>query len=215
MAARKSNPRKFPSCAAGIVSLTLALAACSIQLVPPYDEVIANELYDFNKAFLQFMAGVSEKVPSASASYAQNTDFYNTWQATLATLVQRAEADDPDGRCPGTKLTARAMQSIGSIVLRKGVKTDDDPTTRTGSCTTILVKNIEQELTETACFHQAIYGQASADCTAIGFSKTDVQSLGNVTTETKRALLSEVQDAVTASVTAAMTLELAKKHGTD
>ena len=38
------------------------------------------------------------------------------------------------------------------------------------------------------------------------------KSLANTPTDTKRSLLSEVQDAVTASVTAAMTLQLAKKQ---
>jgi hypothetical protein len=197
--------------AAGCLASLVLLAACAVQLVTPYDEVIDNGLMSFNRDFLQFMAGIKENVPSEGASYASNTSFYNAQQATIATLVQRSKASDPGGSCRGTAATLGAVQRVDSIVLPEGVKTDQPPPT--GSCTTILLTQIQEQLTDTACFHQAIYGQTSTTCEARGFTASVAQSLQNAPRATKQTLLSQVESAVTASVTAAMTLELAKKQG--
>jgi hypothetical protein len=187
------------------------LAACAVQLVTPYDEVIDNGLMTFNQDFLQFMAGIEENVPSEDASYASNTSFYNEQQAAIATLIQRSKASDPGGTCPDTAVTQDALQRVDSIVLPEQATTDQPPPT--GSCTTILLTQIQEQLTDTACFHQAIYGQTSTDCEARGFTASVAQSLQNAPRATKQTLLEQVESAVTASVTAAMTFELAKKQG--
>ena len=82
-----------------LLGAAMLLAACAVQLVDPYDEVIDDGLMTFNQDFLQFMAGIKENVPSEDASYASNTSFYNAQQAAIGTLVQRAKASDPGGRC--------------------------------------------------------------------------------------------------------------------
>jgi hypothetical protein len=204
---------RFPGKAksAGWLVSTVFLAACAVQLVDPYDEVIDNGLMTFNQDFLQFMAGIKENVPSEDGSYASNTSFYNQQQAAIATLVQRAKASDPGGRCADTALTQDAVQRVDSIVLPEGGKTDQPAPT--GSCMTILLTYIQEQLTDTACFHQAIYGQTSTACEALGFTPAIAQSLENAPRATKLTLLDQVESAVTASVTAAMTLELAKKQG--
>jgi hypothetical protein len=193
-----------------IASATL-LAACAVQLVTPYDEVIDDGLMSFNQDFLRFMAGIKENVPSEDASYASNTSFYNAQQAAIATLVQRSKAIDPGGSCRSTSVTQEAVQRVDSIVLPDGAKTDQPPPT--GSCTTILLTYIQEQLTDTACFHQAIYGQTSTTCEALGFTAAIADSLQNAPQTTKQTLLGQVESAVTASVTAAMTFELAKKQG--
>src|SRR5919109_2316497 len=197
--------------ATGWLASAVFLAACAVQLVDPYDEVIDNGLMSFNQDFLQFMAGIEENVPSEDASYASNTSFYNQQQAAIATLVQRAKASDPGGSCTGTAVTQGAVQRVDSIVLPGDTKTEQPPPT--GSCTTILLTQIQEQLTDTACFHQAIYGQTSTDCEARGFTASVAQSLQNAPRSTKQMLLGQVESAVTASVTAAMTFELAKKQG--
>jgi hypothetical protein len=197
--------------ACGGLASALFLAACAVQLVDPYDEVIDNGLMSFNQDFLQFMAGIEENVPSEDASYASNTSFYNQQQAAIATLVQRARASDPGGSCTGMAVTQGAVQRVDSIVLPGEPKTEQPPAT--GSCTTILLTQIQEQLTDTACFHQAIYGQTSTDCEARGFTASIAQSLQNAPRATKQTLLGQVESAVTASVTAAMTFELAKKQG--
>jgi hypothetical protein len=164
----------------------------------------------FNQDFLQFMAGIEENVPSEDASYASNVSFYNKQQAAIATLVQRSKASDPGGSCTGTAATLGAVERVDSIVLPEDAKTDQPPPT--GSCTTILLSQIQEQLTDTACFHQAIYGQTSTDCEARGFTASIAQSLQNAPRETKQTLLEQVEAAVTTSVTAAMTFELAKKQ---
>jgi hypothetical protein len=63
--------------AAGGLASAVLLAACAVQLVTPYDEVIDDGLMTFNRDFLQFMAGIKENVPAEGASYASNTSFYN------------------------------------------------------------------------------------------------------------------------------------------
>jgi hypothetical protein len=195
--------------ATGWLASALVLAACAVQLVDPYDEVIDNGLMSFNQDFLQFMAGIEENVPSEDASYASNVSFYNEQQAAIATLVQRAKASDPGGSCSGTAATLGAVQRVDALVLPEQATTDH--AAPTGSCTTILLTQIQEQLTDTACFHQAIYGQTSTDCEARGFSASIAQSLQNAPRSTKQTLLGQVESAVTASVTAAMTFELAKK----
>jgi hypothetical protein len=205
-------PRRFlgKAKAAGWPASVMLLAACAVQLVDPYDEVIDNGLMSFNQDFLQFMAGIEENVPSEDASYASSTSFYNEQQAAIATLVQRSKASDPGGSCSGTAATQGAVQRVDALVLPGDAKTDQPPPT--GSCTTILLTQIQEQLTDTACFHQAIYGQTSTDCEALGFTPAIAQSLQNAPRETKQTLLVQVESAVTASVTAAMTFELAKKQ---
>lgn len=206
--------RRFLGKAAPIGWLASAalLGACAVQLVTPYDQVIDNGLMTFNQDFLQFMAGIQENLPSEQASYASNKSFYNAQQAAIGTLVQRSKASDPGGSCSSTALTLGAVQRVDSLVLPEDAKTKDQPPT-TGSCTTILLTYIQDQLTDTACFHQAIYGQTSTTCEGRGFSASIAQSLQNAPRATKQTLLSQVESAVTASVTAAMTFELAKKQG--
>lgn len=196
---------------AAMVASAIALAACAVQLVTPYDEVIDDGLMRFNQDYLAFMAGIEENVPSEDASYASNTSFYNTQQAAIATLVQRAKASDPDGTCARSPLTLGEAERVGSIVLPDAAKSDQPPPT--GSCTTILLTEIQEQLTDSACFHQAIYGQTSPDCEARGFTPAIAESLQNAPRATKQTLLGQVESAVTTSVTAAMTFELAKKQG--
>ena len=197
--------------ATAALASALLLAACAVQLVAPYDEVIDDGLMTFNRDFLQFMAGIKENVPAEDASYAANTSFYNAQQAAIGTLVQRSEASDPDGSCSGSALTQGAVQRVDAIVLPDAAKTDQPPPA--GSCTTILLTYIQEQLTDTACFHQAIYGQTSATCQAQGFTPAIAQSLQNAPRATKQTLLGQAESAVTASVTSAMTFELAKKQG--
>ncbi|MEM7020980.1 MAG: hypothetical protein AAF637_00165 [Pseudomonadota bacterium] len=192
-----------------LVLATVAfLGACTIQLVTPYDEVMDEGLMTFNQDFLQFMGKIKQEVPGEDGSYASNTDFYNTQQAALGTLVQRAKAIDPAGSCASTEATLGALERVSSVALPQEVKTQPLPT---GSCTTILLTFIQEQLTETACFHQLIYGQVSTSCASLGFTQADAQGLQNAPLTTKLTLLDQVQSAVTTSVTAAMTLELAKK----
>jgi hypothetical protein len=195
----------------GWLTAAILVAGCAVQLVTPYDEVIDDGLMSVNQDFLQFMSGVKQNVPDEDASYASNVSFYNAQQAAIGTLVQRAEASDPDGTCSSTGLTAAAVQRVDSLVLPDEAKADQPPPT--GSCTTILLTYIQEQLTDTACFHQAIYGQTSSACEALGFTPAIAQSLQNAPRETKQTLLGQVESAVTASVTAAMTFELAKKQG--
>lgn len=196
------------------------LAACTVQLVPPYDQVVDDGLVSFNRGFLQFMAQIKEEVPAEAASYANNTSFYNTQQANIGTLVQRSQAADPKGSCPGTALAEEAVRKIDAIVLPaaetsagSAAKPDRPPVT--GSCMTLLLTNIRNQLTDTACFHQVIYGQTSGPCEARGFTESVANSLQDAPLTTKLTLLDQIQEAVTASVTAAMTLELAKRQGTE
>jgi hypothetical protein len=204
--------RRFLGATKAIAWLASAvlLAACAVQLVTPYDEVIDDGLMSLNQDFLQFMARIKENVPSEEASYASNVSFYNAQQAAIGTLVQRAKASDPDGSCRSTSLTLDAVQRVDSIVLPDEAKTAPPPA---GSCTTILLTYIQEQLTDTACFHQAIYGETSTTCEGLGFTPAIAQSLQNAPQATKQTLLGQVESAVTASVTAAMTFELAKKQG--
>jgi hypothetical protein len=197
--------------ATGWLASIVLVAGCAVQLVTPYDEVIDDGLMSFNQDFLQFMAGIKQNVPDEDASYASNTSFYNAQQAAIGTLVQRATASDPDGTCRSTGLTTAAVQRVDSIVLPDHAPTNQPPPA--GSCTTILLTYIQEQLTDTACFHQVIYGQTSSACEALGFTPAIAQSLQNAPRATKQTLLGQVESAVTASVTAAMTFELAKKQG--
>lgn len=193
-------------------TLTLAsvvfLAACAIQLVTPYDEVTDQGLMTFNQDFLEFMARIKQEVPEEAGSYTSNTAFYNQQQAALGTLVQRARALDPGGTCATTEATLGALQRVSTVALAQDAKDQPLPS---GSCIAILLTFIQEQLTETACFHQMVYGQASESCQGLGFTTADAESLQHAPVTTKRTLLGQVESAVTTSVTAAMTLELAKK----
>ena len=212
MASRQSYKEIFLDDRVRCLLLSVFLSSCTVQLVSPFDEVIDSGLYDFNKAFLQFMAETQLNIPSSEASYANSAGFYNLWQATIDTLVQRAQASDPKGSCPGAKLTGEAMQDIGAIALPKGTSRARAQPYQAGSCTAILIMNIQRQLADTACFHQAMYGETSAKFEASGFSRSVAESLEKTQVSAKRALLEEIRTAVTASVTAAMTFELAKKQ---
>jgi hypothetical protein len=195
----------------GALASAMLVAACAVQLVTPYDEVIDDGLMTFNKDYLQFMAGIEQSVPSESASYASNTSFYDAQQAAIATLVQRAQASDPNGSCGRSPLILDEAQRVSRVVLPGGAATEQPPPR--GSCTTILLTDIQEQLADSACFHQVIYGQTSTACEARGFTAAVAQSLQNAPPATKQTLLEQVEAAVTASVTAAMTFELAKKQG--
>lgn len=211
---RGTDGRWWPVNMICVVAL-FVLSACTVRLVTPYDAVVDNGLVSFNQAFLQFMAKIKEEVPGEAGSYANNTAFYNEQQAHIGTLVQRSQASDPKGSCPGTALTEKAVKTVDSIIL-PAAGTPAKPSARpTGSCMTVLLANIQDQLTDTACFHQVIYGQTSASCETEGFTKSVANSLKDAPLTTKLTLLDQVEAAVTASVTAAMTLELAKKQGTE
>lgn len=202
----------------GAIAALIGLAACTVRLVTPYDPVIDDGLVSFNRAFLAFMAEIREELPGPQGRYAGNTAFYHAQQANLGTLVQRAEASDPRGSCPGTALTEQAVRKIDAIVLPQQAAAGPeapDTTPPRGSCMTVLLTNIQDQLTDTGCFHRAIYGETSAGCEARGFTPPVARSLGQAPVSTKQTLLGQVQVAVTTSVTAAMTLELAKKQGND
>ena len=66
----------------------------------------------------------------------------------------------------------------------------------------VLLTNIQQQLTDTACFQQVIYGTTSTSCETRGFTQSVADSLKDAPLTTKLTLLDQVQEAVTTSVTA-------------
>ena len=126
--------------AAWLVSAVL-LAACTVQLVAPYDQVIDDGLMSFNRDFLQFMAEIEQNVPSEDASYASNRSFYNAQQAAIGTLVQRAKASDPGGSCSSAAITQGADR-IGTLM---GLHEADHHAARAQRCDLIQRRRLNLE----------------------------------------------------------------------
>src|SRR5207244_6485909 len=87
----------------------LALAGCSVHLVPDYDEQIDNGLTQLNTDATVFVSKMVNAAGSAAGTYNYkkddaypNKDFYATQEGKLDTLIVRAQAHKALDQCPST-----------------------------------------------------------------------------------------------------------------
>ncbi|RYD49779.1 MAG: hypothetical protein EOP60_13145 [Sphingomonadales bacterium] len=87
----------------------LLLGACTVTLVPPYDEQIdtgLTALYGDTSAFVDRMMAAAG---TPAGGYAANTGFYDDADGRVAALVVRAEAHRVLKDCPTSKVVNAAL----------------------------------------------------------------------------------------------------------
>ena len=92
-----------------LLLLTITVAACTVTLVPPYDEQIdtgLTQLYGDTTVFVDRMIAAEGK---PEGTYEANKEFYDQALGTVAALTVRAEAHRVLNDCPSSKLVARAF----------------------------------------------------------------------------------------------------------
>ncbi|RYD53686.1 MAG: hypothetical protein EOP60_09965 [Sphingomonadales bacterium] len=100
--------------AAALLLPMLLLGACTVTMVPAYDEQIDSgltSLYGDTSAFVDRMVAAAGM---PAGSYAANTGFYDDADGRVAALVVRAEAHRVLKNCPTSKVVNAAL-SLAAI----------------------------------------------------------------------------------------------------
>jgi hypothetical protein len=135
-----------------VLMLLVPLAGCSVRLIQSYDDAIEKGVTDFYEEFLRFTMTVGR----TRGTYADNRDFYDSWQPKLTTLTARAVSANPSGRCPSTEtyggLFPQGVAAARSAATPSGVRIDSTPI---GDCTAQLLQLLEDQFDDFAQFHEA------------------------------------------------------------
>ena len=135
-----------------VLMLLVPLAGCSVRLIQSYDDAIEKGVTDFYEEFLRFTMTVGR----TRGTYADNRDFYDSWQPKLTTLTARAVSANPSGRCPSTEtyggLFPQSVAAARSAATPSGVRIDSTPI---GDCTAQLLQLLEDQFDDFAKFHEA------------------------------------------------------------
>ena len=135
-----------------VLMLLVPLAGCSVRLIQSYDDAIEKGVTDFYEEFLRFTMTVGR----TRGTYADNRDFYDSWQPKLTTLTARAVSANPSGRCPSTEnyggLFPQGVAAARSAATPSSVRIDSTPI---GDCTAQLLQLLEDQFDDFAKFHEA------------------------------------------------------------
>lgn len=143
-----------------LLVLVPVLAACSVSLIQPYDEVTERTVSDFYEDFIRFTIVTGR----SRGTFADNRTFYDAWQPKLTTLTARALVANPTGKCPssetyggllpqgvaGARGTTTAGARTGTPVA--GARDAEAPA---GDCTAQLLQLLEDQFADFAKFHEA------------------------------------------------------------
>lgn len=94
---------------AALLMSMLLIGACTVTMVPPYDEQIDSgltALYGDTSAFVDRMVAAAS---TPAGSYAANSGFYDDADGRVAALVVRAEAHRVLKDCPTSKVVDAAL----------------------------------------------------------------------------------------------------------
>lgn len=126
----------------------LALANCSVQLTPPYDEMIEKQTDSLKADFLRFVAERQRTAGTPKGYYLDHQAAYDNFAASLAAMELRSE-DQPGGvSCArAVELAKRMTPGITSFNLGNAVHLSAAPDTAGDiSCVTAGVRNAQDQI---------------------------------------------------------------------
>lgn len=94
-----------------LLCCAVLMGACTVRLVPAYDARIDEELTTLNTGLTAFVITMVAEAGTPQGEYGSNRQFYVSSQATLATLIARAEAYRTLGLCPSGAAVRAAVAS--------------------------------------------------------------------------------------------------------
>jgi hypothetical protein len=138
-----------------IAALSL-VAACSVQLIQPYDETVDQGVTQFYEEFLGFVADMNRKANKPEGTFARNTAFYDKWIPKLTALADRSLAKDPAGSCPGTETFGGFIrEGLGRFAETLNRAPPGPDAGLSGDCTARLLRLLQLQLQDFAAFHEA------------------------------------------------------------
>lgn len=122
----------------------LAMANCSVQLTPPYDEMIEKQTNSLKADFLRFVAERQRTAGTPNGYYLDHQAAYDNFAASLAAMELRSE-DQPGGvSCArAVELTKRMTPGITSFNLGNAAAAD---TASDISCVTAGIRNAQDQI---------------------------------------------------------------------
>ena len=126
----------------------VALVSCSVQLTPPYDEVIEKQTDSLKADFLRFVAGRQRTAGTPKGYYLDHQATYDNFAASLAAMELRSE-DQPGGvSCAqAVALTKRATTGINSLRVSNDMSRSAPPDTAGNtSCVTMEIRNAQDQI---------------------------------------------------------------------
>lgn len=143
--------------------LALLLAACTVTMVPPYDEQIdtgLTTLYGDTAVFVDRMVAAAG---TPAGGYAANSGFYDNADGRVEALLVRAEAHRVLKDCPTSKVVNAALglaQIPADLRGQIGTLPEDD-------CQVVLMRLIQSGYKRMRTIHQ-IQGEAGFPASARG-----------------------------------------------
>jgi hypothetical protein len=129
------------------LAANLALADCSVQLTPPYDEVIEKQADSLKADFLRFVAERQRTAGTPKGYYLDHQAAYDNFAASLAAMDLRSE-DQPGGvSCArALELAKRMNPGITSFNLGNSVHQSAAPDIAGISCVTAGIRNAQDQI---------------------------------------------------------------------
>lgn len=173
------------------VFAVVAAGCTEVRLVEGYDPQIEEGLTDYYESTMAFLSNAADEAGEPAGSYDASRPFYNRERARLDTLILKAQADDPDGRCPTVDLAARAATLFADL----GDLGDDD-----------LISQSRERLAE-------IEGNCTVkQVSLIRANQALVEAIHKRNDRLQPAVAGIVRDTVEQSVRIALTAERAKRR---
>ncbi len=129
-------------------AVSIALTDCSVQLTPPYDEVIEKQSDALKADFLRFVAERQHTAGTSKGYYLDHQAAYDGFAASLAAMELRSE-DQPGGvSCSqALELTKKMTPGITSFNLGNAVGKSGAQDIAGGvSCVTAGIRNAQDQI---------------------------------------------------------------------
>ncbi len=146
MHARPPRFRRRVGIAAALV-ITTAIAACSPQLVPPYNETIHKGALSLEEDFVKFAATMQQVAGTPEAYYAKHRGAYADFAARLAVLRRRSETAPGGVPCQKALEVSRRTAGITtSPIASRAADRASEAGLEGASCVTILVALAQRQI---------------------------------------------------------------------
>lgn len=124
------------------------LSACTVHLVPDYDDQIDNGLSQLNTDTTAFVNKMIKAYGTPDGKWEKNQDFYNSEDAKIDTLIARAEAHKVLGNCPTADAMASALSELSPGLLQQY------PIPQNDECSVILLQEIKAAFVDLEAIHK-------------------------------------------------------------
>jgi hypothetical protein len=144
--------RRKSARAAGLPAIacvaSLALASCSVQLTPPYDEVIEKQADSLKTDFLRFVAERQRTAGTPKGYYVDSQAAYDDFIARLAAMELRSE-DQPGGISCARAVELTKSVTGGIISFNLGNAAQQSAVSDSASnvsCATAAIRNAQDQI---------------------------------------------------------------------